>query len=262
MSIDFENFSRNGFFILKNQKEVKDILKDILKDIEDFGDSYLDGFSIKDESYLKLTTEQQASFYNGAKYMPSLLKLASSDFIKETAKQLGIKKPGITPTYNIRIDKPKNDFLFEWHQDSVYSLGALNSITFWLPLSKVDNKYGSIEVIPESHKNGLYNLKKISNRCLDRNSYISTRDITIDTNSFQEKNVTGIEGEFGDVVVFDQKLIHRSTKNYSEQTRWSIQIRISDMSEQDFLNDGCPMGLHTNLYFTRYKKMLQVLNNK
>jgi hypothetical protein len=55
-----------------------------------------------------------------------------------------------------------------------------------------------------------------------------------------------------DVVIFKQLLLHRSTQNFSTQVRWTGQIRMTDISVDDYKEQGFPTGDKTNIFYVDY----------
>jgi len=151
----------------------------------------------------------------------------------------------------MRLDKPHDDrHLFAWHQDSVYLFGSVNAITVWVPLQDVDLDHGTIQVIPGSHRSGLLPFKRISDKVIAPYVPMLQRDISL-ANSVTGEQVT-IEAKRGDIVVFKQMLLHRSTANLRDQIRWTAQLRITDLSDPDYLRQRFPTGDKTNIFFVDY----------
>ncbi len=185
------------------------------------------------------------------RYLPALAELAASAQVLSLSRELGIVFPLLMHSFNIRMDTPNRDeFLFHWHQDNTYLLGSRNALTFWIPLVQVDRRHGSIEVVPGSHREGLFPVTYTGEKSVEANTALSPADMRL-VNEPEEPG-TMVEAKPGDLVVFSQYLLHASTPNRSSQTRWSVQVRISDGDEQGFLDAGLPMGDGTNIYFNDY----------
>lgn len=156
-------------------------------------------------------------------------------------------------SYNLRMDMPNEPkYMFHWHQDISYLLGSKNSVTYWIPITPVNSTRGSIELIDGSHLNGLTPFHYTGSGPIPPNKSMSPSDIHLDEEPASA--TTLIEADPGDIVVFSQLLLHRSTPNASNKTRWVAQVRHADLSEQAFLDAGYPFGDYTNIFQTDYLK--------
>jgi ectoine hydroxylase-related dioxygenase (phytanoyl-CoA dioxygenase family) len=128
-------------------------------------------------------------------------------------------------------------------------LGSLNSVTYWIPLGETSKDNGSVELVPGSHASGLSPFRYTSTKPLDRGTVLSPADIHL----VREPTEPGvlIEAQPGDLVVFSQFILHRSTPNRSRSTRWTVQVRHADAFEREFIDAGYPCGDATNVYHTR-----------
>ncbi len=145
--------------------------------------------------------------------------LASHSLVQKILSEIGFTLPTYDCIPNVRCDMPTDEcgYQFAQHQDWTHNLGSLNSVTFWIPLQDVPNDLGPLEVAPRTHKLG----------ALRNNGGIISDDNKFDFCSVPMK--------LGDILIFDQLLVHRSGFNStSNKIRFSVQLRISDMSCQDY----------------------------
>ena len=190
-------------------------------------------------------------FYNGLRSLAALNRLGSSDVLTKMSQQLGLRLPAVVRAYNIRMDMPDEpDFLFHWHQDIVYTLGSLNSVTYWIPFQRVDRAHGSAEVIPGSHRNGVYPVRYTRAEPPTRTKIMSPKDLQLVREPEQSGEV--IEAERGDLVVFSTLILHRSIANHADKVRWTAQIRHADLAEPEFIAAGYPWGDMTNVFHAPY----------
>ena len=248
-------FLKKGYLIIKSSKQLKKNLIEIKKELFLFSKVFNKEIkSLSDKRFYKILKKGSSSrnqYYNTIRYLYSLTELESSKFLKKISLQLNLKLPAVMRSYNIRMDTPHDrKHLFQWHQDITYLLGSLNSITYWIPLTKVNKHYGSIEVIEGSHKNGLYDYKYIGREKLIKNKKMSPKDINLKKKPNLKSVI--ISANPGDIIVFSQFLLHRSTKNKSQKIRWVVQVRHTDISEDSFRNAGFPFGDVTNIFFNNY----------
>lgn len=243
-------FDENGYLVLRGALKNSPAFDDLINELERYVQTFAADFNLsKPECVLALPAEQRSALYRGLRYLPCLYRLASDRTTLSVSQALGLAFPGIEMFNNIRMDLPGEDrHLFQWHQDITYNLGSVNGLTYWIPLSRTDAHHGGIEVIPGSHKRGLWPCKVVNS---DRKvGLLSTRDIVI-TEEPQSPAET-IETDFGDLVVFSQLLMHKSLSNRSNTIRWTIQIRHCDFMEAYFRRAGFPMGDTMTLDKTTY----------
>lgn len=203
----------------------------------------------------RLTPDTQSLLYDRLKYLPALSRMSGSESVRALCLSLGMGMPSLMGCCNMRLDKPGDSkHLFEWHQDTVYLLGSTNAVTLWVPLQDVDMAHGTIQVIPGSHKNGVYPFRKISEKIIAPYVPFLQRDISlaVDIDSDERLSPYTIVAKRGDVVVFKQLLLHRSTPNHSDQIRWTAQIRVTDLSETEHRRQRYPTGDKTNIFYVDY----------
>ncbi|MDX2074207.1 MAG: phytanoyl-CoA dioxygenase family protein [Alphaproteobacteria bacterium] len=243
-------FNRDGFLILRGALKEAAAFHALINELENYARTFATDFSLSNPaSVLALAADDRTTLYCGLRYLPSLYRFVSDDLILSISRALGIAFPGIELFNNIRMDLPGEDqYLFQWHQDITYNLGSANCLTYWIPLSKTGAHYGGIEVIPGSHKRGIWPCEVVNPQ--GKSGLLTTRDIVI-TEQPQTPPVT-LETEFGDLVVFSQMLLHKSLSNRSDNVRWTVQIRHSDFMEPYFRHAAFPMGDLTTLDKTSY----------
>jgi len=199
------------------------------------------------EKIAALSPIHRKAFYHGLRYLPSTTQLACSPLLLDISKQLKFVQPAVMHSYNLRMDMPyEPEFLFHWHQDITYLLGSKNSITYWVPLTPVNEHRGSIELIDGSHTQGLVPFHYTGEGSPPLHKSMSPRDIRLDVEPTEATKL--IDAEPGDIVMFSQFLLHRSTPNHSNQIRWVSQVRHSDLAEADFQDAGFPFGDYTNIF--------------
>jgi phytanoyl-CoA hydroxylase len=227
----------------------------IKKNIEELGEKFMSDYTIEGSAkkIKNLSATDRSLFYRGLRYLPSITHLACSELLLSISKQLNIMQPAVMHSYNLRMDMPHEpQFLFHWHQDITYLLGSKNSITYWMPLTKVNAYHGSIEVISESHSEGLFPYFYTGDGIPPPSKSMSPSDIKLVQEPLGEAKL--IEAEPGDVVVFSQFILHRSTPNNPDQVRWAAQVRHSDLAEVEFQEAGFPFGDCQNIFHNDYLK--------
>lgn len=245
-------FEEKGYIVLRQflPLEVFDEIKSEIKHIGKF----IIGEDFNFDSYQEslISPEMQSQLYDRLHYLPSLSRLSGNLKLLEACRSLGIEIPILMGCCNMRYDRPNDHkHLFDWHQDSIYLLGSCNAVTIWIPFGPVNEYYGSIQLIEESHLEGIRPFKKISDKTIDSRKQFLQRDLAID--EVVTQTPITVEAQAGDIVIFKQMLLHRSLPNCSNNVRWTAQVRISDLAFPGFLKDGCPTGDKSNIFFQNYE---------
>ena len=248
-------FHTNGHLLLKNVAAVRPLLEAMREEVRALGSQFRPGRGddIDAQTIAALAPAQRQTFYRGLRYLPATTQLACSELLLDIGRRIGLARPAVMHSYNLRMDMPhETQFLFHWHQDVTYLLGSANSVTYWVPLGTVDAHHGSVEVIDGSHRQGLVPFHYTGDGPVPPHKPMSPRDIRLDADPTARS--TTIEAEAGDILVFSQFLLHRSTPNLSNDIRWVAQVRHSDFAEPEFQRAGFPFGDVTNIFQHEYLK--------
>ncbi len=115
----------------------------------------------------------------------------------------------------LRIDVPGvSKELAAWHQDDFYVKGAPNELVAWIALQDTPMHLGALSVIKGSHTDGpiphivKWGKKSLPVGCFDR-------------------PVSIVEVKKGDVLLFNSYTLHTSNMNFSDQIRYSLQLRFT-----------------------------------
>ena len=109
---------------------------------------------------------------------------------------------------------PKFSSSTGWHQDIRYWSFEKNSlITSWIPLSKEDNRNGSLKVIPGSHK------YKLLNNSFDNEYFFKD---TLESNKEIISKAKQISLKPTDLMLFHCKLLHSASSNLSRDIKYSL----------------------------------------
>jgi len=121
----------------------------------------------------------------------------------------------------------EDKFLNPLHQD-IYAYNSTKFLKFWIPMTQVDEFYGSMALYKGSHKLG----------------YVapSFRDGNNNYPSLDKKIVMGFEKivldiPLGDGVIFDPLIFHKSIKNVSETSRFTVGLDLYDLNFKDNFKD-------------------------
>ena len=109
-----------------------------------------------------------------------------------------------------------------WHQDSAYMPDTENDthLTVWIPLVDVQAKDGVLQFLPGSHTIGLQSYHRVEGEAF-------AVPVLSPTSSHTE--IAPLEMKFGDLLVFNNLVYHRSLVTHNDSIRWSVDFRFSRM---------------------------------
>jgi len=222
-----------GFFV-KDIPEIKPELESLRNEIFDVFSCIAQragyGAVKSDKELIGFHRKYQKEQFRALKLLwgsPVLMRLSGLGIIIEILKEIGFERPILELPPLLRCDMPvTNQSIFSQHQDYAYNIGSDNSVTVWIPLQDTNEKSGALLCAAGSHQKGIYpNLQGII-----------TEDHQFDFDPCPVK--------LGEVLVFDQKLVHQSGFNQSDKVRFSIQLRFSDLGDAGYADRGYPIN-HT-----------------
>jgi non-heme Fe2+,alpha-ketoglutarate-dependent halogenase len=125
---------------------------------------------------------------------------------------------------NFFIKEPHTASTVGWHQDAYYwPLDPHESLTVWLAFDDSIVENGAMEVIPGSHRAGL--LKHIRTGGTD-----SVLTLECERGQFREDTRRPVTLHAGEVSIHDDKLVHGSPANRSDNRRAGLTMRFSRTS--------------------------------
>jgi hypothetical protein len=119
---------------------------------------------------------------------------------------------------------------FGAHQDWPTLQGGLDTVTVWIPFVDVDRNRFTLEIIPGSHKGGLYPYSR-------RDHIFEVDPAHYDAGAF-----VPVEAVRGDVVFMSSFAIHRSGNKGDERLRVSTSMRYENAAEPHFIARSYPFG--------------------
>ena len=181
-------------------------------------------------------------------YLPSLHRLGASDAVLDLLGRLGIVHPVIStrPVMHIVAEElrvPGGYHRTPPHQDWRSVQGSLDAVVVWLPLVEAGAESAPLEIIPGSHRHGLYPAQSdpFGNRVADG---------AVDDADFRP-----VYAVPGDAVVFSMFLVHRTGARQPSGVRWSASFRYNNLDEPSFAARDFP-----NPYIYRPREDLLVLD--
>ncbi|MEO0707134.1 MAG: phytanoyl-CoA dioxygenase family protein [Cyanobacteria bacterium J06649_5] len=147
------------------------------------------------------------TFYSGVYYCSKKLQA----FVSQP-KVVNFLKQIIGPNFWVRWDqavaKGPGSGTFPWHQDNAYNNLKDGHYQLWVALTATTRDNGGLWVVPGSHKHPLPHKQ-------------------IDNHMVCQEGITGpvfIDAEPGDIILFSSYLLHSTTPNITQATRWAYVI--------------------------------------
>lgn len=182
-----------------------------------------------------------ALVYEGAREVPAFYALLLHPWVQDVVKTL-LETDALHIPYDkamFRIDRPNEPwFEFHWHQDYTYNQMSDPTVTVWTSLTPVTEDMGPLHIIPQSHDR-LHPVRLEPKRD-DHGRPKPTKSAILadaDTDELDAKAVT-VCLEPGDVLFFHQLLLHRSGRNQSTRSRWSMVPRYGRMLDANMVARG------------------------
>lgn len=201
-----QKFKQNGFIYLKNvfsQAEIMQLEADLKEAAATkSGKDVLDKGNLKFHALLMHRSEKIRAFISQAKIIDLLVSLAG---------------PDIWVRWDQAVEKQPGAGTFPWHQDNQYSYLKDQHFQFWISMTSMTADNGGLWVVPGSHK-GLLKFEKDDSHVV----YKGNTD-----------NKVFISAEPGDVVIFSSFLLHSTTPNITQKSRWAYVVEYMQMNHID-----------------------------
>lgn len=220
--MNLTHYNENGYVVIKKafypayldqlRNKYIDIYHSLLKANESAGDEVL----------FSLFKENKEAFINAGLVTQNMIEtyeLMNAPQIMINVRQL-IEKPVVVTKPYIHTSHPALGETY-WdtppHFDLASSNTSANSIVCWLPLCSLDEKKGTLRVIPGSHKE--------KHEVVEMVSDFGKVDCNL-------ADFIDVDIEQGDLLLFSMNLIHRSAPNSSGNIRWAISFRFGDAADK------------------------------
>lgn len=161
--------------------------------------------------------------WNKEVFSREIYEFGTHPAILDLAEELVGSEIQFNGDYWIRTKLPDDEVTtLPWHQDSGYygDPTEFHLPTLWIPLVDVDEHNGCLQVIPGSHRWGLLPVR--------RNEYgqhVPAEDVEA------RGQPVSVPMKVGDVLAFHNLTFHRSLMNHSDEMRWSIDLRYSEIGQ-------------------------------
>lgn len=168
-----------------------------------------------------------ARVYDAVKQIPAFIRLVASTKHEAVVRQVrATDQPAIVAGgYGIRIDNPQEEkFRAGWHQDYPAQIRSLDGLVFWSPLVAMTPELGPVEFCVGSHRDGLAPVQEMDEANPDKTGAYGLTLVDEEARVANYKKTAPLT-EPGDLVLVDFLTLHRSGKNVSDRSRWSLQLR-------------------------------------
>jgi len=213
----------DGFCILKNVFEewelsqVRYRAEEVIENCAQKPHGTFDGF----EKYFLPHRTDQGVLYDLYQRIPEFRRLAESPTILNALKP--IIGDNVLLYENSLVYKPKSKRNeVPWHQDFMDRPNEPLKLIAWIALDKVTVENGALKVIPGSHNQGF--LPWIRKEGETHHTRLDTDGLNLDDFVFAEL-------EPGDVLIFNQKLVHGSDRVSSPENRRAYRISYQNFEQ-------------------------------
>jgi len=147
------------------------------------------------------------------------------------------------PVYNTRPKIPKVAAgAVPWHQDKSYWPGANANpvITVWIPIVDANEVNGCLHIKPKTHR------KRVLKWYQEEESgtgYTALREEQLGKTKTVPLPVTA-----GSAILFNDRCLHMSTPNNSQEVRWSVDLRYQPTDQDPMLDHGVGFLARSSLY--------------
>jgi hypothetical protein len=200
-----EEFNSKGFIILRglfSKVEAQKLLETIK--------------ATPNSSRVEPLTRGAMTFYSNIFFSsPELQKFASQQKIIDLLKN--ISGPDIWLRWDQAVAKGPGADTFPWHQDNGYNKLKDGHYQFWIALTEMTADNGGLCLQPGSHTKRLPHKKVGQEEVYDG----------------IPENPILIEAEPGDVVIFSSFLLHSTTPNITQNSRWAYVLEYMSLNHYD-----------------------------
>lgn len=115
--------------------------------------------------------------------------------------------------------KPSSGKEIPWHQDThFWPIEPLVTISAWLAIDRTTKENGCLEIVPGSHKKLVDHIPTSDEVRFDSQA---------DPEEFDQSRAVEVELEPGEFILFNERTVHRSTRNETTDRRLGLSIRMT-----------------------------------
>jgi|SRR5579883_537081 len=238
-SEELEHYHTDGFIIVRDlfrESELEPVIEAINEKVSALADRLYASGNITDkferEGFLTRLAKLDKAFpgaatliHTGGVLPKAFADLWSSKKLLDIIEQILGPEIAGHPVWNLRSKTPHNPLAtVPWHQDAAYlAEGSEHTFqpTAWIPLVDANEVNGCMQVIRGGHKPARVIPHKLENTRGHKDSWY----LYIEEKDLPSGEVVTCTMEKGGVLFLNNLIPHRSTENYSDIVRWSIDLR-------------------------------------
>ncbi|KIL38964.1 hypothetical protein SD70_23255 [Gordoniibacillus kamchatkensis] len=165
--------------------------------------------------------------------LPGYFHLMSNSKILDAVASLIGGEIFANPVYNVRPKVPGVAAgAVPWHQDKSYWPDANSNpvITVWIPLVDATERNGCLHIKPRTHKKKLLKWH--------RETYTGTGYTALKEEQLGPTETVALPVKAGTAILFNDRCLHMSTANNSDEVRWSVDLRYQPTDQDPMANHG------------------------
>jgi ectoine hydroxylase-related dioxygenase (phytanoyl-CoA dioxygenase family) len=250
---NIDQYNEEGYTIVEDvfsNDELNPVLKEFDEIVDIFANEAFDAGKIsnkhEDKNVFKRLAALEKDFpgssvliHHKGELKPELANLWGSDKLLDMVQNWIGKDISGHPVWNIRSKTPQTvRMTVPWHQDSAYlKEGAEKTIqpAAWIPFLDVNKNNGCMQVVSGGHDPSRVLEHKLEKKAGVKDSWY----LYIEDKNIPNDKVITCEMKVGSVLFLHQLVPHRSLENFSDDVRWSVDLR--------FQNPKDEAGFHTGL---------------
>lgn len=186
------------------------------------------------ELFTNLTAEHFLKFGRSWRdRLPGYFHLMSNTKILDAVESLIGGEIFSNPVYNTRPKIPKVAAgAVPWHQDKSYwpDANANPVITVWIPLVDATEINGCLHIKPKTHRTKLLDWH---NESSTGTGYTALHD-----NQLGKTKTVVLPVPSGSAILFNDRCLHMSTPNESNEVRWSVDLRYQPTDQDPMFAHG------------------------
>lgn len=189
--------------------------------------------------------------------IPGYFQLMSNPKILDAVESLIGGELFSNPVYNTRPKIPKVAAgAVPWHQDKSYWPDANSNpvITVWIPLVDANEINGCLHIKPRTHRKRLLKWHQESDT---GTGYTALRESQLGKTETVVLPVTA-----GSAILFNDRCLHMSTPNLSNEVRWSVDLRYQPTDQDPMPGHGAGFLARSYKYPDRIATLEDWLANR
>ncbi|MBB3125436.1 ectoine hydroxylase-related dioxygenase (phytanoyl-CoA dioxygenase family) [Paenibacillus rhizosphaerae] len=175
--------------------------------------------------------------------LPGYFHLMSNPKILDAVESLIGGEIFANPVYNTRPKIPRVAAgAVPWHQDKSYWPDANSNpvITVWIPLVDANEINGCLHIKPRTHRKKLLQWHQ--------ESHSGTGYTALHEEQLGRIETVALPVPTGSAILFNDRCLHMSTPNESDEVRWSVDLRYQPTDQDPMRNHGAGFLARSRIY--------------